>query len=428
MERAAGRDAVGGGTVTVPGHQAVAATAAVAGTGHGRLLGVDAARGIALLGMMVTHLVPEYGELGGANPAFTLFDGRASALFAVVAGMSLALADGGSRHNPTTEQRPWSRPFGVMLLRIVVRAVLIGALGMVLALTDPPILIILTYYALLFVLLAPLLRLPAVVLGVLGLVWAVGAPVLSHLIRRTYGWDVELDQPSFAALASEPAMLARELLLTGAYPAGTWLAYALIGAALGRAVLTPQRLAVLAGAGLALAVGAQLVSMALLRTGADLLRADVSGYTLEGRFYGTTPSSSWWWLAIARPHSGTPLDLLATIGSAVLVIAVMILLFRTSARLAVGWLALVGSMTLTLYSAHGLAASRGLPAGLSPETTWLVHAVAAAVIALVWRGWFRRGPLEAVVAGAVTAVTPPSARRPDAHPATREPSDTSAAA
>lgn len=374
-----------------------------------RVLGVDAARAVALLGMMVTHLIPEYGATGGVNAAFAVADGRASALFAVVAGMSLALADGGpgARSGTGAEQRQQrqQRPFGVMLLRIGVRAVLVGALGMLLAYTDPPVLVILTYYALLFVLVAPLLRLSAVALALLGLGWAVAGPVISHVIRRTYQLDVRLDQPSFGALVADPGGLARELLLTGTYPAGTWLAYALVGAALGRAVLTPRRLVVLAGAGLALAAVAHLVSMTLLRTGARVLEADTTGYTLEGRFFGTTPTSTWWWLAIARPHSGTPFDLLATIGSAVLVTAVLVLVLSTSARRALGWLALTGSMTLTLYSMHVVAAALGLPVGAAPGLTWLVHAALAVALAVVWRGWYRRGPLEAVVAGTVDAAT-----------------------
>ncbi|WP_309072183.1 heparan-alpha-glucosaminide N-acetyltransferase domain-containing protein, partial [Arthrobacter sp.] len=67
----------------------------------GRLSGIDAARGIALFGMMSTHVFPLYLE--GSSEASWIgatFSGRSSALFALVAGIGLALLTGGNAlHN-----------------------------------------------------------------------------------------------------------------------------------------------------------------------------------------------------------------------------------------------------------------------------------------------------------------------------------------
>ncbi len=363
-----------------------------------RLWGVDAARGVALIGMMATHLLSRSDSDPVTTFAFTAADGRASALFAVLAGMSLALADGGAGREPR-------RPFPLMVARVAVRAVLIGVMGMVLALVDPPILVILTYYAVTFLLVAPLLRLPVGVLATLGIGWAILGPVVSHLIRLEFSLAGVTDQPSFTQLVTDPGGLLRELLLTGTYPAGTWVAYALVGAALGRAMLTPAKLRVLAGAGLALALASWAASRALQRAGASALAEDRSGITVDSFFYGTTPTSTWWWLVIDRPHSGTPFDMLATIGSAVLVITVLLMVFGTEPRRGLRWLSLTGSMTLTLYSLHVVSAALGLPPGLGPVQTWLVHVVAGVALAALWRSTFRRGPLEAVVAAAVNGST-----------------------
>jgi len=62
----------------------------------GRLVGVDVARGIALLTMAATHMLPVETEAGRLTLTGWLFAGRASALFAVLAGVSLAIVTGGA--------------------------------------------------------------------------------------------------------------------------------------------------------------------------------------------------------------------------------------------------------------------------------------------------------------------------------------------
>ena len=57
----------------------------------GRLIGLDVARGIALLAMMVTHIFA-LGDEAGMPTWAAVFAGRASALFAVLAGCSLVLS------------------------------------------------------------------------------------------------------------------------------------------------------------------------------------------------------------------------------------------------------------------------------------------------------------------------------------------------
>ena len=53
--------------------------------------------------------------------------------------------------------------------------------------------------------------------------------------------------------------------------------------------------------------------------------------TLTHGLHGTTPTGTWWWLATVAPHSGTPLDLAQTIGSAMAVIGVCLLVTRIAA-------------------------------------------------------------------------------------------------
>src|SRR6478735_4393816 len=70
-----------------------------AGASGVRLAGIDAARGLALLGMMATHVLPTFESDAQLTPTWVglVFSGRAAALFAVLAGIGLALSTGKER-------------------------------------------------------------------------------------------------------------------------------------------------------------------------------------------------------------------------------------------------------------------------------------------------------------------------------------------
>jgi len=204
--------------------------------------------------MVATHVLDERTPAGDLTSAQWLAGGRASALFAVLAGVSLALM---------TREPLHGRDLGWRLAALAGRALLIAAIGLLLGGLDTSIAIILTYYGVLFV-----LGLPFTLLGVRALVplavgWVVGAPVISHLVRphlppRGY------DSPTVEQLG-DPVRLAVELLLTGYYPAFPWVAYLLVGLALGRLdlrdTLLLRRLAI---AGLGAALLATIVSRMLV--------------------------------------------------------------------------------------------------------------------------------------------------------------------
>ena len=356
-----------------------------------RLDGVDAARALALAGMASVHILPVRTAAGADTVAGAIAGGRASALFAVLAGVGVALASGG----PTPVGR--GRPHAAAAAGLLVRGLLVGLIGLTLVALDPPVAVILAYYGLLFWLATPLLRLRAPALGALAAVWCVAGPVASHLLRagREAGPG---DQPGFAALGT-PGELLRELTLTGYYPVLPWLTYLLAGMAVGRLDLRSPRVAaglVCGGAGLA--VAAWLGSALLVGPGGG---AAALGPDLTQRRYGTVPTDSWWWLAVEAPHTGTPFDLAHTVGTALAVLGLMLVLAR-AVPLLVWPLAAVGAMPLTLYTLHvtalalvpvQLVRAVGVPAG----TLLVVHLVAALVIGVAVRAAGRRGPLEAGV-------------------------------
>jgi hypothetical protein len=328
--------------------------------------------------------------------------GRASATFAVLAGVSVALVSG--RTQPVHR-----RARCAVSVRLVVRSVVIGALGLCLGLVPTGIAVILAYYAVLFLLGLPFLGLRATTLAILAAVWAFAGPALSMVLRPHLPEHVA-GSPSPVSLAA-PLDLLNELLFVGYYPAAVWLAYLLAGMAIGRTDLRRKGVDLaLLGAGGGLAVAATLLSRVLLSR-ADAWAALAATYpdpsvaadpvllhaTLTHGLYGTTPTGSWWWLATVAPHSGSPLDLLQTIGSAMAVVGLCLLVTRMQPRV---WAAAfgAGAMTLSLYTLHVMIMGQGWWPDLESPSSYddqvLVVLATGAVFALVPL----RGPLESLVA------------------------------
>lgn len=341
-----------------------------------RLVGLDVARCLALLGMVATHVVDERTPAGDLTVAQWLAGGRASALFAVLAGVSLALMT--RRHRAPRD-----------LAAIGVRALLIAALGLVLGGVGSGLAVILTYYGVLFLLGLPFVLLRARTLAILCGCWVLAGPALSHVLRPHLP-ERGFASPTFGQLA-DPGQLLSELLFTGYYPAVPWLAYLLAGMALGRADLRDrQLLGILTVGGLGVAILTTQVSGAL----ADPVRA-ADGAT---GMFGTTPADGdWTWLLLVAPHSATPFDLAQTIGSALFVIGGCLLLERALPRPGVVALAVAfgaGAMTLTLYSLHVVLRTPDL---WPPDhDAFLQHAVVLLAIGAVYAAVGRRGPLETI--------------------------------
>lgn len=377
------------------------ATAAVA-AGR-RIVGVDIARCLALIGMMATHILPGVGDDGRVPLIQLVAGGRSAALFATLAGVSLALVSG--------RTQPWrGRALAAARASILARAAVIAVIGLVLGSLDSGVAVILVYYAVLFVLALPFLRLDWKPLAALAAGWAIVGPILSQLAR------IHLPDPSYAStsldqLFADPADLALTVLVNGYYPALPWLAYMFAGLAVGRLALDRVRVAVaLTAVGATLAIVAWGSSWLLLHRlgGFEVLERTlprsavgfndgISTALLHG-LYGTTPTTSWWWLTVAAPHSTTPFDLLHTIGTAMLVLGVALLVGRLAPRvLAVAFGA--GTMTLSLYTLHVIALASNLGPDRGPEL-YALHVGAALVLGALWRGIAGQGPLERVAATA----------------------------
>jgi uncharacterized membrane protein YeiB len=315
-----------------------------------RIPAVDIARGLAILGMFVAHAMPraDEGEL--------LVDGRSSILFATLAGVSLGLLSGGTQP-PGPGSRSASR-------RVVfVRALAVFLLGVLLWTLGSEIAIILDYYAIMFLLMLPLLFARRAVLAATAVLLLVVAPILARLV-----------DPGDRAPASV-LDVAREYLLTGYYPALVWLPLLLVGLVAARSGLERRRTqAWLVGGGTA---------------------AAIAGYGSAALIPGVT----------AEAHSGSTAEILGSGGTALAVLGLLLVAtnagrFGSGARVVLWPLGAAGALALTVYTAQivvlaMVAGARGSGGPDYPGWPLLIGlAVSSLVGASLWRYFLGRGPLE----------------------------------
>ena len=339
---------------------------APASLGRGRIDGVDLARGLAIIGLVMVHVAP---PLGGDAGWYSIPYGQASTLFAVVAGIGIELS---SRRGDVAEHRA----------RLVWRAAWLIPVGLLLSLLGTPVAVILQYYALWFLLAAPVLRWSTRALATLT---AVGV-----LVGPTVLVWAQITNPSWyefrtGSIAGRGAWLGEfgDVLLTGYYPTVSWIWLVFAGMLLARADLRSDRVAstALLG-GSAVALGTYSAA-AWARDALDL-----------GRWQP--------WLATAG-HSDTTLEIVATAGVSTAVVGLCVLLARRLRLLLWPGIAL-GRFALTVYVTHIVAyavarsAFYNTTAAGGLETTLWITGVGA-VVAMLWLAVLPRGPLEAIDRG-----------------------------
>ncbi|AHH99157.1 heparan-alpha-glucosaminide N-acetyltransferase domain-containing protein [Kutzneria viridogrisea] len=351
----------------------------------GRLVGIDLARGLAVFGMYAAHVGPDPETEGGVLGAvLQLAHGRSSALFAVLAGVSVAILTG--RTEPVS-----GRDRRQAMTRIAIRAVILVVLGIALALLDTSVAVIIPYYGVYFLLALPLVRLRARALAVLAAVFAVVGPQLSFAIRFA-GAVPQTETPDTVVDGIA------ELLVSGTYPAITWMPFVIAGMALGRIDISTapvlRRIAWLGTVLLLAGYGGSWLALNVFGGRAALL-ASPHAAAVAASEPGAVSTDSLAGLLVATPHSGTTFEVLGALGCALLVVAGATWLTRKPRVLLVPVIA-VGRMSLSAYVGHVLAMWLLDPETMStpPLLVLLGFVLTTAALATLWSRAFRRGPLE----------------------------------
>ncbi|MET9816264.1 DUF418 domain-containing protein [Streptomyces sp. NPDC006355] len=367
----------------------------------GRLVGVDLARALAVFGMYVVHIGPPLSATSGvAGWIRYLADGHSSILFATLAGFSLMLIAG--RREPKTGLAGRQAR-----ARIAIRAVVLLALGTTLAVEYGGV-ISLGFYGVYFLLALPLVRLSARTLAILA-----AALVMTSLLSPSVQESINAYDP----LCRLSGVGVLDLLLTGFYPALTWMSFVIAGMALGCLDLSCGTVRWrLAAFGAALTVAAYGMSLLLAGPGAlrsmaeDGPSSSGSGSMPSGG--GSLPDMPASSLLSAGPHSGTTFDIIGSVGVAIFVIVGATVAMECLPRLCrlVRPVIAVGTMSLTAYVGHFLAQSAlSVPAGTGTQQSWvplLMFIFGATLFAAFWSRFFCRGPLEYLL----NAATKPAKR------------------
>ena len=376
-----------------------------------RIVGIDLARFAAILGMMAAHLVRPGTGVGAVDDAASKLIGAtisstSATTFAVLGGFSLVLLSRSMRGRST----------GRMLVSILLRGLLISLLGFALEQLNGPISVVLTAYGVAMILAAPALLMPSwAVAGIAGVLWlfggAVNAGIRSGLAPLPASPDLSDVVPRFLL----------DLVLTGHYPAITWVAYMLTGILLARLMLSItdrgalRRLCVrMLVVGAILYIGITAAGR-IVRMRPGWFGLPDLGERMLSSGYGAPIGTDFWMLLIPTPHSGNPADMLRTVAGACLLIGLLVLLFDVLALRGGFVLATVraaGAAPLTIYTAHVIVTAalqaRAIQAVSTGEATWpvwyaqglgilLLQLVGVLAIGAVLTLLHRRGPLEALL-------------------------------
>ncbi|MEU2082336.1 DUF418 domain-containing protein [Streptomyces albus] len=351
-----------------------------------RLVGVDLARALAVFGMFTVHVGASRFSGGGAGTwLWELANGRASALFATLAGFSLMLIAG--RREPKTGLAGRQAK-----ARIVIRAVVLLALGTALAMTDFGDAVILNSYGVYFLLALPLVRLRARTLATIAVALAVIAPQVAFGLKALLHGPIANSLNAYDPLERLSGVGLLDILLTGMYPALTWMTFVVTGMALGRLELTSgavqRQLAVLGPALIVLGYGVSWLALRL--SGGQPPTEEAPGSVSDA-----------WGLLAAEPHTSSTFDLVGSLG-----VAITVLLSATVAMDRLPWLRrlatpliAVGTMSLTLYVGHilvilALPGEAVTPPESASAALLCAFVSGATLFAAVWSRFFRRGPLE----------------------------------
>lgn len=370
----------------------------------GRIPGIDLARGLAILGMYVAHLtVVTPLEWSRPETWLGMVEGRSANLFATLAGVSLGLMGAGLRTRGAAHD-------GVRAQRssIMIRAVLIWALGLLLLGFDVPVFVVLPAYGVLLL------------IGAFMVSWSTRALVITAAFTAAIAPYVVTLVDSGGPPASGSVGEFFSDMLGWNYPFVLWLAFVAAGIIGGRLIRRGIGSTVLLlGSGVALAV----LGYAVLGP---------VGNQVVGRYGADLPiGSSLWLMSVFRddPHSHGVGEAFGSGGFALAVLALCVLAGTTALRWLLWPLRVIGSMPLTAYTAHllvwgiwimvtpGVGSDiHRLHGFLALDPFWpITLGVTAGCI--VWALIWGKGPLEQLVhvlsTGATESTSPKNQNQPE---------------
>lgn len=277
-----------------------------------RITGIDIARALCILGMVLAHFVPEPLAIHPIATALSTVNGRAAMGFVLISGIGMGLLDRAKGPKESAKLFLW-------------RGAILFITGITLQAISPGPVIILQFYTFYYV------------IGWLGArlsSWLLGATAMTWIVVGCALWWLNAPELEIVSIASPPIRHLYAIAYTGQYPLITWAPAVLIGVLLSRLDFKHTKLV------LALAASSVMLLAtihALVWYVQSVLRAKNGG---ELPLWATTEA-----------HSHTIFYLTDAYTSAVLLVCLCVLAAPYLGKVG-QWLAIAGRQAFTLYVTH----------------------------------------------------------------------------
>lgn len=350
-----------------------------------RIIGIDVARALAVIGMIIVNFKVVFGDNGSSwlKTAAQLFDGKAAATFVVLAGIGLALMT-----NRAVWDDDWAK-IKTARKRIIKRSLFLFVIGLSYLWIWPAD--ILHFYGVYMLLTLLFIHRPGQQILVATAALILLFPILLLFFDYEAGWDFStLTYSGFWTFSG----FFRNLLFNGFHPVIPWASFMLFGLWYGRQDLRDDRfLEKSLQLSLAVFVTVQLLSIGLINSVSGNSPESVEAFTI---IFGTSPMPP------------MPLYMLNGISISTLVISASIIVAkRYENNTIISLLHQTGQLALTFYVAHvvvGMGAvevfgTREL--GSYSIRFSVLYALAFSLLCIlfarVWLTFKKAGPLEWVM-------------------------------
>ncbi len=341
-----------------------------------RIVGIDIARALAVIGMIIVNFKIVFGDQGPGwlKIIADFFSGKAAATFVVLAGVGLALMT-----NSAIRQKDKAK-LKIATSRILKRALFLFVVGLSYIWIWPAD--ILHFYGIYMLLLLLFISQKQTYIWIGTIVLIGSYPVLMYLFDYSTGWNFEtLDYPTFWSLDG----FFRNLFFNGFHPVFPWAAFMLFGLWLGRQDLRDRHFL-----------------KRLTKTSLVVFFAIQVGSYFLGKL---DPSDDWQAVVGTSPMPPLPLYMLNGISFSTFLIAICILWAQgREEHSMVKALHKTGQLALTFYVAH-VVVGMGLieflldqPLGTYSITFSVLYALSFSLLCIVfahfWLKHKKAGPLE----------------------------------
>ncbi len=347
-----------------------------------RLNGIDVARALAVIGMILVNFKMVFGNQGEGwlKAIVTVFDGKAAATFVVLAGVGIAFATNSAIANKDT-QKLKDKKKGLLK-----RALLLFVIGLSYIAIWPAD--ILHFYGIYMLISLVLLDKKPTVVFITALSMIFIYPLLMFLINYDSGWDFEsFEYASFWGLEG----FIRNLFYNGFHPVIPWTAFMLIGIWLGRQDLHDDKFvkkALLVSISIFILMKLiSVISINALSQGDEVVALELSQ------------------ILSTSPMPPLPIYMISGSSIAVFIISSCLLISKKfNSHFVIQSLTKTGQLALTFYLAH-VVLGMGLVEVLSPTPFGefslqfsviyaLLFSLCCIIFAVLWSSYFQQGPFE----------------------------------